>query len=118
MRKLIYSVLIPILALIGPLACMGPNNAKPTTQTVEYGVIKTFDDAVSVLNAAYLFGTYSKVQHDAIKPFVNGAYDALDRYNADVKRGDMIAAQRDIDAFNVFANRVLNEAATVQKGQK
>jgi hypothetical protein len=117
-KKLILATALAVGACLLPIGCANQNGVKPTTQDIEYGVIKSFNDAVRVLNAAYLFGTYSKAEHDAIKPFVDGATDALDRYNKDVKAGNVAEAQRDLNAFNEFSKKVLDEASKVQKGQK
>lgn len=99
MRKLLLSLAL-CAALLG---------CTVTPQKTELVSDTTFEVAVRSLNAAYLFGAYSKAEHDTVRVFVDAGNSALQKYHDDLKAGNTSELQRDLDAFNVAAQMVVAE---------
>lgn len=107
MKKLILS-----LVLCASLLGCGVNMNTPAG--VELITDKAFKVSVDSLNAAYMFGTFSKADHDAIKIYVDAANAALQQYHDDLKAGKVGSEiARDLNAFNAAAAVVISTEAKV-----
>lgn len=108
MKKLLIALLLAASLAVGT-GC----TSVPTKLDVAYLSVTTFDEAVRIISAAYLFGTYSEAQYQSIKPAIDGARDAADKYHQALANGDEAEANRLADAFTAFATTVIAESKKV-----
>lgn len=108
MKKLLIAFLLAASMAVGT-GCA----TTPTKLDVAYLSTVSFDEAVRVLTAAYLFGSLDAAAYDQVKPWIDGGRAAADKYHQALKNADETEANRQAEAFNAFALKVIAESQKV-----